>query len=375
MGTAPIQTRKTGLDLLRATAILAILMLHANLCVSGLPTFIGRIFSVGWAGVDLFFVLSGFLIGSQTFAENLTGPLATALKSFWIRRWLRTLPLYFTVLAFYALVKPGLGAPFSGWNWSFLFFGQNYLPLYDFIQSWSLCIEEQFYLLFPIVVFVLLRGRKAPPWLWLIPVFLGIALRLGSGSTLSIARAPMLSPQLMDFAVRFPAYTHLDGIAMGILLAATATTWKNWRPWLCSCLGALGLLIVAGVLYWDPYPSYAGTQWTFTYTLLALGFSGILIGALELHLHPALAKPIEKLAIWSYGAYLWNNVLIRTFSRLQPHWHWTIGVLVFACGSFAMAWLTFVIIETPALKWRSLLLRRMSPANSLGLSAGRSFIP
>jgi peptidoglycan/LPS O-acetylase OafA/YrhL len=102
-------------------------------------------FQTGGVGVDLFFVLSGWLIGNQLFKE-LSRNKSIDLKRFWLRRWLRTLPAYYAILCFsiaYLYVsKDNFEFPFS-----YFIFIQNYqFPLTFFTISWSLCVEEQFYL-------------------------------------------------------------------------------------------------------------------------------------------------------------------------------------------------------------------------------------
>src|SRR6478609_9066311 len=109
-------TREHGLDLLRAAAILMVVSFHA-VDLSGASATIHRVFAYGWMGVDLFFVLSGFLIGRQAFRPRVETP-ARFLESFWTKRWLRTLPLYYVVLFTCAVIKPALfHVPFKGDVW------------------------------------------------------------------------------------------------------------------------------------------------------------------------------------------------------------------------------------------------------------------
>lgn len=102
MSPSTYPTRLRGLDLLRAVAIVLVLMSHYTGFVAHAPIF-GAIGKIGWAGVDLFFVLSGYLIGNQILAPVARGE-AWSLKVFFARRLLRTLPNYYAVLAVYLLV-------------------------------------------------------------------------------------------------------------------------------------------------------------------------------------------------------------------------------------------------------------------------------
>src|SRR5947207_2355587 len=168
--------RQPGLDLLRALAIIVVVIYHAALFGFKLP---GRVDRFGWIGVDLFFVLSGYLIGGQ-----LLTPLARDqrinLGRFFARRALRIMPAYFVVLAIYFLLPswreyPDMAQPL----WKFLLSIQN-VALHGgtaFSHAWSLAVEDQFYLCLP---FILLLANRWPRAAIIIPcviVFVGIVLR------------------------------------------------------------------------------------------------------------------------------------------------------------------------------------------------------
>src|SRR5437868_3911525 len=167
--------RQPGLDLLRALAIIIVVIYHAGIMGFPLP---GRVHRFGWIGVDLFFVLSGYLIGGQLLA-----PLATnqriALGRFLTRRALRILPAYLVVLTIYLFLPSWREYPEMSPPWKFLISVQN-IGLHGgtaFSHAWSLAVEDQFYLLLPLVLLVLNRWRRA---VMIIPCFIvmgGIALR------------------------------------------------------------------------------------------------------------------------------------------------------------------------------------------------------
>lgn len=156
----------------------------------------------GGTGVDLFFVLSGWLIGNQLFIEkNRFGNIQ--IGRFWIRRWMRTMPAYYAVLGF-TILQLYLTKQNFQFPWAHLFFLQNYIgDLSVFYVSWSLSVEEQFYLFIaPFVAFLLYFNRVSQ-------VLLLVAL--------------LLSPSLFRFLDLYSNYneTHvrLDCCAMGICLA------------------------------------------------------------------------------------------------------------------------------------------------------------
>src|SRR5690242_12892235 len=146
-------SRNHGLDTLRALAIMLVFANHYMSFVSHEATF-GWFSRIGWAGVDLFFALSGYLIGNQIFAglrAEGAGEPAFSLWRFYARRLLRTLPAYFFVLALYAFWPYWAGSlPHAPW-WKYLTFTLNIdlKPGTLFSHAWSLCVEEQFYLLLP----------------------------------------------------------------------------------------------------------------------------------------------------------------------------------------------------------------------------------
>src|SRR4030095_4323195 len=168
--------RQPGLDLLRALAIIVVVIYHAALFGFKLP---GRIDRFGWIGVDLFFVLSGYLIGGQLLAPLARGNKIN-LGLFLARRALRIMPAYFVVLAVYFLLPswreyPDMSQPL----WKFLLSIQN-IALHGgtaFSHAWSLAVEDQFYLALPFLL-LFLCGR--PRTAFIVPCLLvvgGIGLR------------------------------------------------------------------------------------------------------------------------------------------------------------------------------------------------------
>src|SRR5207248_1318386 len=155
--------RQPGLDLLRALAVLVVTIYHAALFGFKTP---GRFDRFGWIGVDLFFVLSGYLIGGQLLSSR-----TPHLGRFFARRALRILPAYFAVLAIYFLLPAWREYPTISPVWKFLLSVQN-IGLRggtSFSHAWSLAVEDQFYLLLPVIVLLLARRPRAA---FLIPCLL-----------------------------------------------------------------------------------------------------------------------------------------------------------------------------------------------------------
>ena len=152
--------RQPGLDLLRALAIIVVVVYHAALFGFKLP---GRVDRFDWIGVDLFFVLSGYLIGGQLLAPLARGQ-RIKLGRFFTRRALRIMPAYFVVLAIYFLLPPWREySEMSQPLWKFLLSVQN-IALHGgtaFSHAWSLAVEDQFYLALPFLLLFLFGRPRA----------------------------------------------------------------------------------------------------------------------------------------------------------------------------------------------------------------------
>src|SRR2546421_9681069 len=168
--------RQPGLDLLRALAIIVVVIYHAALFGFKLP---GRVDRFGWIGVDLFFVLSGYLIGGQLLASLARGNQIN-LGRFFARRVLRIMPAYFAVLAIYFLLPswreyPEMSQPL----WKFLLSVQN-IALHGgtaFSHAWSLAVEDQFYLALPFLLLFLYRRPRTAIIIPCLIILGGILLR------------------------------------------------------------------------------------------------------------------------------------------------------------------------------------------------------
>ncbi len=211
--------RNHALDVVRCIAIASVVNCHA-VAASGSTADLNFL-QLGGKGVDLFFVLSGWLLGHQLLSE-LKSTRALDISRFWYRRWLRTLPAYYAVLALtFAWQIVGRGN--TDLRGSYLFFGQNYLSdLPYFSVSWSLCVEEHFYLL--VAPLLLLIFRMAWARYTLLPILLVIP---------SVCRAFGWYYSMDATHVRY------DQCAAGVVLASISiftpklwTTLCRFVPWL-----------------------------------------------------------------------------------------------------------------------------------------------
>jgi peptidoglycan/LPS O-acetylase OafA/YrhL len=208
---------------------------------NAVPGILQPIHAYGWMGVDLFFVLSGYLIGSQLLRQYAAGR-APSLADFYVRRGFRILPAYMLVLAIYSSAPSLREQPKMVPLWRFLSFTMNLG--FDrsegaaFSHAWSLCVEEHFYLLFPLVCILLMRrpSVKGPAVAAGCIVVAGAAIRLFSwiwlvGPVVRLHGADAAMEAVYPEYIYYPTYTRLDGLLAGVTLAAIKVFRPGWWGW------------------------------------------------------------------------------------------------------------------------------------------------
>jgi peptidoglycan/LPS O-acetylase OafA/YrhL len=342
------EKRIPGLDTLRAIAILAVVCFHLNGKVN--QTFVNSIGHVGWAGVDLFFVLSGYLIGNQWFR-------GLALTDFYIRRALRILPSFLVVLSLYfiwpACRENELNVPL----WRFLTFTQNFnLTFGAFSHAWSLCIEEQFYWLFPLTaLFLSKKPRFCSIYLIAFVIIFGMAMR---GIIWSHCDRDLMHAYYR--LIYYPTYTRLDGLTMGIMVALI----KNFAPniWVkikakSSVVGFIGALIAAAALLLFEHP-YALTTVIVGFPLLALGFGCLVASCASENglLAQAQIPGASTLATLAYCIYLSHKQVFHLFLTPEARYPLLVFPVIFTAG-----WVLHITVEKPFLDLRGKKLFRGKP--------------
>ena len=349
--------RNHGLDTLRALAIVLVVLHHYVLFVSRADTF-GWVGRIGWVGVDLFFALSGYLIGNQIFAA-LRDRDGLSLPRFYARRLLRTLPNFYVVLALYYL-WPGFrhGAPLLP-LWKFLSFTQNInlTPGTAFSHAWSLCIEEQFYMLLPALALLLAMLRLPRRWTWGV-----VALALGAGMVVRYQVWNAIDGERDYFKyIYYSTFCRFDELVAGVALALL----KNYhaRPW--RALTAHGNLALAGgsavtaLAFWLFLQDREALWVTvFGFPLLALGFALLILAALSEKsvLRTTRVPGAGKLALWSYAIYLTHKqlgILAREPLESMGHGPESLtAIAVVMVASLLAGWLLYRCVETPFMALR-----------------------
>ncbi len=221
-----------GLDLLRAVAVVWTMLFH-SFVVGGLGPDWAWLSRYGWMGVDLFFALSGFLIGTQVLKPLAEGR-RLSFRDFYIKRAFRILPAFWTVLLVY-LAWPGFReAPGMEPWWKFAGFFVNLSIDYGrnaaFSHAWSLCVEEHFYLLFPLLAWWLLHRPAAWKFVATIAVVAlgGIALRTGIWLHGHAVDPGFDMRNWFIEGIYYPTWCRLDGLLFGVALAVLKTFRAAW---------------------------------------------------------------------------------------------------------------------------------------------------
>ncbi|MBL7939886.1 MAG: acyltransferase [Flavobacteriales bacterium] len=362
------RARLFGLDLMRAVAITLVVISHADdLLGAYWPSDTG-VSNVD--GVDLFFVLSGYLIGGilLRYAEMTDVPWSRRSIDFWQRRWLRTLPNYFlflvlNILLLYLGLAPGL---LNVNALAYFVFLQNFMVPLDlfFWESWSLAVEEWFYLLLPILIFILIGVAKRSTrsgFLMAICVMVGVS---------TILRFPAMdvvaTPFNLDLLVRKIVVLRMDTIGFGVLAAWVhhyyPALWHQRRPEVFG-LGILGLT-TATLLHTTDSLMFNGT-WYFTLSAISM--------ALFL---PALSgwertgrwgRPIVFLSRISYALYLVHLPVRHLYEDLLIGRSMVATVLLY--GGY---WLVCLLLATgvylywerPFMALRKGITRKLLPSNA-----------
>jgi peptidoglycan/LPS O-acetylase OafA/YrhL len=385
--------RNLQLDVLRGLAILLVFGRHVELPYPDGPIgALGQVwFRIGWLGVDLFFVLSGFLIGGLLLSEVVRHGRIDVPR-FLIRRGFKLYPGYLVFIA-YLLLMPvakaiaagrDAGAVLAeGWThyWPNLLFLQNYVAT-PAGHTWSLAVEEHFYFLLPFALAALAwAGRLrllAPACVAMVPLFIGLrAVSLWSDDA---------------FAETMSAtHLRLDALLFGVGIRALAQfsperfeALRRWR----------GPLLAAGVLLWLPhYFGDPASPWIRTLGLTStyLGSAAFLIAAYHTRAHdlgwlrPAMAPVAAVLAwvgVYSYAIYLWHITTFGFVSRLLGSaglsgdagispFAWVLSASVMSAGAVVIGAAATFVVEWPVLNVRD----RLFPSRSGSLPSVDATVP
>jgi peptidoglycan/LPS O-acetylase OafA/YrhL len=340
----------------------------------------------GWMGVDLFFVLSGFLIGGQLLRPWALGRRPDYSR-FFVRRLLRTLPAYLVVVALYFLFPVVRERPVIQPLWRFLTFTQNFGYVPDppkaFSHAWSLCMEEQFYLLFPVIVAILaVRPRPAK----VAGVFIGILIvgivSRGYFWLADVAQQPFNTEAFPRFGhymtlIYYPTWARLDGLSAGVGAAAIQSFRPEWWRALTVRSNILGIVGVVGVVISTVFfQDMIARFWpaVFGFPLLAGSMALLVVaGSDNRSLIGRYSIPgAGALAAGAYSLYLSHKMVFYAVQSSTPLWplpFQAISSSVTLLAALGVGALLYWFVERPFLRLRDRLHRRGNVVPTVELTA------
>lgn len=359
-----------GLDHLRAFAITYVVLFHYQFF--GHPAWVNTIASFGWTGVDLFFVLSGFLISGQLFAAIAKGK-AISLKEFFVKRFFRIIPPFLVVVILYGIFPILREREHMAPLWQYLTFTLNLnldlKQIGTFTHSWSLCVEEQFYLVLPLM-FMLSNYFKAGKKVgyFIAALFIGgVLIRLFLWHKFA---SPHLNSD--DFGViynryiYYPTYNRLDSLLVGVSIAGLITFYPAFKTLTNRYSNELMIL---GASLWILAYYLCTPQQTFTTAIFGFALIAIALGLIltamvspSFILYKVKSSIISAMATLSYSIYLIHKMVIHVVQHLlDGKINKDSNLMMLIClasvivGALAMRY----VIEKPAMSVRDKILKRL----------------
>lgn len=350
-------TYRPAIDGLRAFAVLAVLVFH--LLPDVLPG--------GWFGVDVFFVISGFLITSLLLAEYRVRRGHVDLVAFWKARARRLLPALFLVLATVLLVAPFLTlrgrivnvagdvlstlAYVANWRFAFgdeAYFGNISSPS-PLRHAWSLAVEEQFYIIFPLLLVGLLSLIRRR--ITLVAVF--TALAAGSAILMAQLHHPGLDPTRVYYGTDTRAHQLLAGAAVAAFISGGPGEVPRRHVRLvdrwCRRLALPALLVVLSAFWW------AGPAQSVLFEGGLLPLSALITIVLVAATSPSRSsvqralswEPLRRVGVISYGLYLWHWPIIVYLNDNVLPVAAPVRVLIQICLTAVLSYVSFRFVEQP----------------------------
>lgn len=355
-----------GLDGLRAIAFLLVFFFHTE--------YLG----FGWVGVQLFFVLSGFLITGILVKMKDDLPARDYFLKFYGRRLLRVFPLYYfylllmvgvTSFLIYAEYKIGVMRLFQdqlpyalGYVYNFHYASLDYKHLNFLVHFWSLAVEEQFYIFWPLLIF--LTPAKARKWVFGAVILFGPLFRVLVTLGYKFSLLPFLNESL-PMGIYPLTFNHIDAFGFGafvacfsipraktqavlltFLLPAFAVLWQYFEVGTFESIKDLGFQFIMPVNYQFIW-GYSALNYYFAVLIFAVGREGFMNGFLE-------NGAIKYIGRISYGLYVYHNGLIWFAAKLpdlglEASSMKLLSALLALLFSFVLAALTYKYIEMPLL--------------------------
>lgn len=353
-----------NLNTFRALAILLGLIWNFMQTSKSTPSFSYLLSTGPWGGANPLFLISGYLLGNQLLSR-LSSNANISFFKFYCRRAFKTWPNYFILILFFLLFTDFFKKSNSNNLINFLTFTQNFnLTNSPLSHTWSLCIEEHFYLLLPFLIILFFKKRfsKLPLVFFLFTVALGMFLRNQIWIT-NIKNSGLESFQIYFNSIYYLTYCRLDGLIIGVGLAYL----KNFKSslWTKLIIQAnkffiLGLFCcIIGFLLQVHRTNQVSA--IFLFPIISFGFGSLLISALNPNSFFSLIKiPKSNLiAILSYALYIVHKPVEYLISNFLIRYNLPFGLeLVFSLFlcfviSFLCSYILYILVEKPCLQLRN----------------------
>jgi len=342
--------RNFGLDLVRAISIWMVLFQHAGLNIPGL-----KALKIGGIGVEIFFVISGFLIGGIIFKEiDKKQNLLPTLRHFWVRRWFRILPLYYLVLLFKFLIIDDS----IGWNilYYFFFLQNNFYGISFLDVSWSLVIEEWFYLFSPIYLYIISKLSKTNIQV-VSSIILFILLIIGLRTVYVINNNIPYAGVNSNFIFRF------DSLFIGVLLSylkyKKMSTFEFLKKGFIFILGSILFLGYIYYFWTISTPVYLVDSLLFPRTL-GFFFLPFTIGLMIPYITNIQFDSTKNKLNYTFFQFItWTSILTYAIYLTHPFIYGAIlknhsftNTFIALFFTYLISWLVYTYFEKPILKYR-----------------------
>ena len=346
-----------GLDVMRAIAILCVAVTHFTPLVMESwymnPDYLRWERYLGALGVDIFFALSGYLIGGILLRILPTLNDFGVVRRFWVRRWLRTLPAaYVSAIVVIVIATPVVWPDY----WARVLFVSSLTPYLNGNEMrawWSLATEEYFYLLFPLLIYLFKHTKQSQWSFFLTLVILGLTGMLARAGWLAVL------PMVNIGGIEIVPYARLDPMIWGVVIAWIRYNRPTWFIRLNEIgyapgmvLLSVGFMLLLDKLRWMIPSLFLGH-------MLTTGGAALMIPAIESLVTTRwrfLDRILMGLAAISYSIYLYHDMIIiyleRTFGHSRDYIQ--LGYLfgAYVCLTIGISWLSHKFVETPFLRWR-----------------------
>ncbi len=382
----PVMPHLPALDGLRGVAILLVLvhMLYLLETEDGLLAYIFyRISEFGWTGVQLFFVLSGFLITGILLD---TARARNYFSAFYARRVLRIFPLYFSVLAIAFILLPAIGIvpttitfdqPHQIWLWTYM---SNWTHLFTessktFPHFWSLAVEEQFYLVWPLLI----RSRSPEQCL---------CFCLGVAAVSLALRCLLVWTGIPGHFIYDNSFCRMDALALGGAAAAALRIPAYSAQLLAMHRRFLvwsGMIFLAGLVITRGFWTGTLTGASIGYTIVAASFTLLLVAIVGAEASNSSGwidifrlRPLRMIGKYSYAIYIFHKPLHTFVGRplvaalkinISQSIFWSAAyIVIMTAATFGLAWVSWRVLEKPFLD----LKRFFTPSFPVRTSPGTS---